>query len=249
MCSNTTRSPAYFLVSGSSTDVVLKPVSTVWAGGTEGGNVILYPFLTPLIVAGGGSIIGAGAIASGEAIGQPTVSAVSGAQDIIGAGQIAGAESIGAPSISVTVSASAIASAESIGAPSIAATIAAAAIGSIETFGALDLQIVVSGSGIDSGEAVGQPVVSIPGAAWDITNAGGIVTEEAFGLATVAPYVAPDVGASFGGRLWRAPPEAAHIRGAGNIASGEIIGHPVISAGKRSRARRLREQRQLGIPA
>ena len=143
-----------------------------------------------------------------------------------------------------SIVAAGIASAEALGQPALAASIGATAIASAESFGALDLQIVVDMAGIASAEAIGQPAVSVAGSAWDILDAGGIASEEAFGLATVAPYVEPEVVPGFGGRPYRGP-DVFYISGVGGIPSAEAFGRPVIGLGARSRARRQREAREL----
>lgn len=92
-------------------------------------------------------------------------------------------------------------------------------------------------------KALGLPVVSVPGAAWEIV-ASGIASGELFGLATVAPYVEPEfIGGGAVVPLRHLP--AHRIGGAGRILSEEVFGRPLVAPGQRSRARRARDAREL----
>lgn len=109
------------------------------------------------------SISGAGAVASGEAIGSHTLTpgAVT-----VSPGGVAGAEAFGAARLDLNVTgAGAVASGEAVGAHTL-------------TPGA----VTVSPGGIASGEAVGNPLIG-----QGVAGAGGIASGEAFGLATITP--------------------------------------------------------------
>jgi hypothetical protein len=163
-------------------------------------------------------IVGAGGIASGEAIGGPSLSASISSTAIASAGAfgapsisssispagISSAQAIGSPSVSAGIAPSGIVSAEVLGVPSLAASIIAAAIASSEAAGSPAISATLALTGIPSSEVLGLPIV---GAASDIIGAGGIVSAEGFGV----------------------PALFATISG-GSIISSETIGAPIISA-------------------
>jgi len=115
--------------------------------------------------------------------------------------------------------------------------------------------VVIAAAGIASAEALGAPVVSVPGAAWDITGAGGIASEEAFGLPSVAvesPAQEAQPPSRGGFRVYEGPAPAAwlslvaapHAIAVAGIESAEAFGTPVITLGGNIAARRRRQDEE-----
>lgn len=152
-----------------------------------------------------GALSGAGAIASAEAVGQPTlvlnltINGVAGAESfgtpviatdvlLTNVGGIAGAEVLGQPSLSISLNASAIAGAEAFGTPTISTTALIVGAGNIpgaEAFGSASLVAILSPAGMLSAELFGNPNVAVVHA----IDATGIVSAGAFGGPNVTvPY-------------------------------------------------------------
>jgi len=164
-------------------------------------------------------ITGAGGIASGAALGSPSISA-----GVTAAGIASGA-AIGAPSLAASIAATGIASAAAVGAPSLAASIVAAGISSGAAVGSPAISAAISVQGIASAGAIGQPTVSAG------ISAEGIVSGEAVGQPTVGSTSGTITGA--GGIASAAalgsPAIGAGIQAVG-IASGAVVGTPSIAA-------------------
>jgi hypothetical protein len=135
------------------------------------GNPTDVKLRDPTVAASGGtvSVVDAGAIASAEAFGQPSVSA---RFAVIGAGAIPSAEAFGQPTITFRASvldAGGIGSAEAFGEPSISARVPQPAV--VPSGGLGGRPILRRGE---------KPTLVLPG--WRIARgAGGIESEEAFG--------------------------------------------------------------------
>jgi hypothetical protein len=91
---------------------------------------------------------------------------VTGGGGIVGAGGIASAEALGTPAVQARLVASGIASSEAFGSPGVLARIGPAGIPSEESFGLPTVTVVsmgiVGAGGIASAEAVGRPRVGAP---------------------------------------------------------------------------------------
>lgn len=109
------------------------------------------------------NIVGVGGIASGEAIGQPTISTGVTPADIIGVGGIASAEALGTPAVGASVSAAGIATVNAVGSPSLAVSLILAGIGSGEAVGAPSVGVQLVLQGVVSEEAIGMPTISTGG--------------------------------------------------------------------------------------
>jgi hypothetical protein len=166
----------------------------------------------------------AAAIASGEAVGQPSIGAAAAS---ISGGSIASLEAFGASIIAASIAAIGVASAEAIGQPSVGAAVASitgGSIASLEAFGASIIAASISAVAIASAEALGQPSI---GAAVASIDGGSIANLEAFG----SPVIGLGIGSTAitsGEALGQpvvAPAVAPQIvTGAGQIATGEAFG-------------------------
>lgn len=195
------------------------------------------PILIFPAAAGGGTITGAGNIASAEAFGSATV--VPGVVTVTPTG-IASAEAFGTAQINQTISgAGNIASAEAFGSstvvPGVVAITGAGDIASAEAFGDAAVSAggsFITGAGdIASAEAFGSATV-LPGAV-TIIGAGGIVSAEAFGSAALGLYLLGAGGIVSAEAFGSAAVQLGTltITGAGNIASGEAFGDALIPGG------------------
>jgi hypothetical protein len=201
------------------------------AGAIASGEVLGQPGIA--------ATIDGGSVASGEAFGQPTIAAV------IGAAGIATGEAFGQPNVAGTVGAVGIASGEQLGAPAIAAVLSTTGVVPGALVGAPDAVAVVAPAGVSSAEAFGQPFIGPP---QQIVDAGGIATQEAFGAPTVdlaAVQTYAQAGYTVEPRLRvREPraPEPVELRLIG-IHTGEGFGLPLIELGPRPR--NLRDEEWL----
>lgn len=165
--------------------------------------------------AGGVTIVSAG-IASAEAMGTPSMSAV-----IAGTG-IVTAEALGQPAIGIGIVSVAIPSAEALGVPVVGVTIVSAGIASAEAFGQPTVDVlaaIVGVGGIPSAEAFGSPSISV-----SVVSAG-MATGEAFGQPAVAAGVQSTSITS--AEAFGSPSITAVIVSAG-IASAEAFGSPTV---------------------
>jgi len=187
----------------------------------------------------GGLTISPTGIASGEALGTPTITP--GAVTISPTG-IASGEAFGTPTITpgaVTIAPTGIASGEAFGTPTITpgpVTVAPTGIASGEAFGTPTITpgaVTISPTGIASAEAFGTPVVADESA--QVVGPTGIASGEAFGTPTLTPgpvTISPAGIASaeaFGTPVVAAGPVTVAPTG---IASGEVFGTPVITTGQ-----------------
>lgn len=198
----------------------------------------LWDFVPPA-AATGGTITGAGNIASAEAFGAPSLAAV------VSPASVASAEAIGAPIVVASVVPAGVPTAEAFGAPAIAAQIAPAGLSSAEAIGSAQLAAVVSTAGVATAEAFGAPVIGASIVAAGIASAeaigqpalaanvqtSGISSAEAFGQPTVGGAAAADIfGASIASaEAFGSPALAAVVQPAG-VATAEAIGQPTVGS-------------------
>jgi hypothetical protein len=183
---------------------------------------------------GGGGIDGAGNIASGQAIGAPTIGA-----GVTSTG-IATGQAIGSASIGAAVAAAGIATGQALGSPAVGAGINPAGIASAAAIGGPTIGASIVATGIATGEAVGAPTVGggvvaagIPSAAAVGApslaagiSAAGIPTGEAVGQPVVAGTGVFAAGIPSAAAVGQ-PALGAAIVAAG-IASGEAVGNPTV---------------------
>lgn len=186
------------------------------------------------------AVRGAGQIASGQAVGSPTVTL-----SVIGAGVFA-AQAVGNPAVELRLVAQSVAPlVVVVGEPGIAAVVQALAASSAEAIGALELQASVAAAGIDD-QAAGSPAVQPQ------VEASGIESVEAIGA--LAVFVPPPAQSSenIAGGFASVPPPWMFDRkivGAGGIASSERFGACVVAIDARSRGRKVREEEWLLLKA
>lgn len=182
------------------------------------------------------TITGAGQISSGEAFGQPALSAS------IAAASIASAEAFGSAGVSAGISATGVATAEAMGAPAVSASIAAAGIAAGEAFGSPGISIAIEGAGIASAESLGAPAIGVQLATAGIASAeqfgqpavgvviqpAGVATQEALGMPAVGAASASVIAAGIVSAEAFGSPALSVAIGAAGIASAEVMGLPVI---------------------
>ena len=169
--------------------------------------------------------ISSAGIASGEAIGQPTVSTTVAAQNIVDAGGIASGAAVGAATLSAGVLAAGIASSESVGASVVSVAISSTGIASAGAIGSASVSAGVVATGIASGEAEGQPSVSVG------ITATGISSLESLGQPALSVAI---VSAEISSAEALGQPTITAVSGATiyavGIDSAETLGHPAITA-------------------
>lgn len=121
---------------------------------TTSGDIFAGILALKMSGGGGGGIDGAGNIATGQAVGVPTVGG-----GVVAAG-IPSAAAVGAPSLSAGISAAGIPTGEAVGQPVVAGTgVFAAGIPSAAAVGQPALGAAIVAAGIASSEAVGNPTI------------------------------------------------------------------------------------------
>ena len=162
-----------------------------------------------------------------DALGMLVSYTVSADQDISGAGAIASAQTLGSPTLDQSISPSAISTSEGFGTPYVALNVFVTGAGTIasgEALGSPALEQSVTVSGITGSAALGTPSVSLEGGDLAVTGAGAIASSEVIGQPTLESNISvTGIGAA---EAFGAVTFSQNISSAGAIVTAETLGSP-----------------------
>lgn len=172
------------------------------------------------------AIVAAGAIASGQVFGAPTLN-LELTPSGLASGEAFGVPMVGAGAGPQTIGPSGITSLEAFGTSRLAVTITPAGVTSAQVFGQPHLNLRLAPAGIASATAFGMPLVGLAGGPQTITPAG-IASAGAFGAARLGLHIGL-AGAIGSSQAFGSLRIGMHL-GPSGIVSREAFGVPAISS-------------------